>query len=230
MLFKVKDLLVTLIPGADAADCAPDTRCNGCTNQYSDCPGGCSNARSDFSDNCPAWRYEPADLNVLQTLLRYSQLKSELASLEAALRSPADLDDGALRARLEGVLAQVEHALKVDDPQEVAAVRTPVFRVNDLLVTVLPQVPEGADSGCPGCTCAGGCSGPTGCTNASTKIDGPDWAAAVLPQLQAALTAAVGTVDDAPVGQALTSHSRREVELLATHLKEALDALGTVER
>lgn len=41
MLFKVRDPMVSPLPGA-AGDCTADTRCNGWMNQYTDCDAGCS--------------------------------------------------------------------------------------------------------------------------------------------------------------------------------------------
>ncbi len=227
-LFKIKDLLVSYLPGANAAGCDPDTHCNGCTNQYSDCPGGCSNARSDFSQNCPEWRYDPADVEITRELLRYSQLRLELAQIEGRLLAAASADEQ-LREHLEVALQHVEEALpQAEKYQEADEVRltSPAFRVHDLLITVVPRIPEGADSGCPGCTCVAGCSGgASGCTNASTHIEGNRWNEVVLPELRAALAAALNRTDAAPIGQALSAHSQHELEALAGQLKESIAVL-----
>lgn len=227
MLFKVKDLLVSLIPGAEG--CEPDSRCNGCTNQYSDCPGGCSNARSDFSENCPQWRYDDEDLADLQLLVRYAQARLEVAQIEAMLERNALSDLDGSEKRLVAAVEKVEHVLPdLPASRDGYVPLSPAFRVNDLLVTVLPPtIADDAGSGCPGCTCAAGCSGgASGCTNASTHIDEINWSVQVLPELQVMLGAALGRVDRTPVGEAMEAHTQGEAERLLEGLKSAADALA----
>lgn len=188
---------------------------------------GCRRHRSlpDFSENCPQWRYDPADIEYLHVLVRYAQLKVELAELESRLHARSRADDGTLRKHLDGALRQVEQALPEAGDTARAGAASPVFRVNDLLVAAIPEFPAGDDSGCPGCTCQAGCSGATGCTNASTKNDGPDWDRVVLPELRVALAAALARFDEAPVGQGLRGRSRGQLETLAGQLKEAIEDL-----
>ncbi|BCT92577.1 hypothetical protein LYSHEL_16010 [Lysobacter helvus] len=178
-MFKVNNLIVSLIPGAkldinECGNCSPDTHCNGCTNQYSDCPGGCSNQRSDFSEHCPPQFEDPAELVKLEALLEQALVRVRARHRERATLRPRSLQESdALIERLQATLKEVD-ALKpvqADKPEVTVIPPAGMFRVRDLLISVLKPFDTAADSGCPGCTCVAGCSGATGCTNASTRED-----------------------------------------------------------
>ncbi|MEJ2854200.1 MULTISPECIES: hypothetical protein [unclassified Saccharothrix] len=228
MLFKVRDLMVSLLPGA-VGDCTADTRCNGCTNQYSDCDGGCSNARSDFSAGCPEWRYDPADLEDLRLLVRYAQLRMEAAQIEAQWEKRAEENLDETEKRLSEALEETRR-VGGELPDELDTPRTSptAFRVKDLLVTVLPDRlgDDAAGSGCPGCTCVAGCSGATGCTNASTHIEQGFPEEAVLPELRLLLAAATARLDAGPGPVAVAPRTRGEADLLAERLTDALAGIA----
>jgi hypothetical protein len=203
VIFKVRDLLITVDPerlADDCGSCSNDTRCNGCTNQYSDCPGGCSNARSDFSENCPKWRFDPADLVELTDLMRYTLARSEVASLEAKMEANTAEHLDAVEARLRDALTDVREAAQAHDKDEKSAgpsgLRGGSFRVRDLMISVLPRGVADDASGCPACTCAAGCSSDaSSCTNTSGHEFKDDWTEVlILPELRALLGQALASV------------------------------------
>ena len=230
MTFKVRDLLISIAPESRADDCTNDTRCNGCTNQYSDCDGGCSNARSDYSENCPKWRLDPADLVELNELLRYAMARTEVASLEAKMESQAleHLDE--IESRIRQALEEVRVSAKsqVKQTKRAAGLRGGAFRVQDLMISVLPRgLGDDGASGCPACTCNAGCSSSeSSCTNTSGRWDFLDWnQAEVLPELRGLLGQAlsrVGGPSQRPAAQSPDDLARLE--------KGLTDALEAIER
>lgn len=226
MVFKVRDLLISIDARAD--DCTNDTRCNGCTNQYSDCDGGCSNARSDYSDTCPKWRFDPADLVELNDLLRYAVAKTEVANLEAKMESAAVERLDEIEGRIREALEEVRGAAKSGKHGTGAtAIGSGSFRVRDLMISVLPRgFDEDDASGCPACTCVAGCSSDaSGCTNTSGRYDDLAWnQAEVLPELQSLLGQAlskVGGPSPRPAAQ-----SPEQLVLLEGRLSGALEAIA----
>lgn len=228
-MFKVNNLVVSLIPGAHldpkaCAQCSVDTRCNGCTNQDSQCPGGCSNRRSDYSEHCPPKFVDPAEYAKLEALLEQALTQVRARQRYAdALRPRSKKELETLVARLKVTLKEVE-GLKAEVGHETAVLspHAGMFQVRDLLISVL-KPPAGADSGCPGCTCAAGCSGPTGCTNASTKVDFDPIEERELAELTALLdhaTIALGTP-----GGGRKPQTEAEIEAVRGALVEALAQL-----
>lgn len=237
VIFKVRDLLITVDPkrlSDDCGSCTNDTRCNGCTNQYSDCPGGCSNARSDFSENCPKWRFDPADLVELTDIMRYTLARSEVASLEAKMEANTAEHLDAIEARLREALGEVREAVQVHGKDAESAgpsgLRGGSFRVRDLMISVLPKGLADDASGCPACTCAAGCSSDaSSCTNTSGHVVIDDWTEVyVLPELRALLgqaLASVGGPSARPGQRAIGDLRKAEAELEA-----ALDVIARRRR
>ena len=227
MIFKVRDLLVTVLPSRLADDCTNDTRCNGCTNQFSDCDAGCSNARSDFSEHCPEWRFDPGELVEVQEILRLAMIRAEAASIESRLESRTNDDLDGVERRLTSAIERVSElrgqAVDRKDPIPASAQRT--FRVDDLMISVLPTISgDAADSGCPACTCNAGCSSDaSGCTNTSGRYDFVDWNQAyVLHELRGLMDQALALVQGGPVA---APRSAAELDQLEGALKHALEGV-----
>lgn len=106
--FRIRDLMVTVLPERVLADCTNDTHCGGgCSNQHTDCPGGCSNARSDFhTTHCAHWM-DPAELVQLQAVLdaALEAKQVEGARPHATLRSVEQIEK--LEQHLTNALEQL---------------------------------------------------------------------------------------------------------------------------
>lgn len=225
MAFRYKDLLVTVLPpGLRAADCTGDTVCGGaCSNQHTDCPGGCSNAASDFhTTGCNEWRINPADFVEIKVLLRNALDRLELA--EARSASDAEVLP---HGRKNAELTEAVHA-SIKDLSEGRAAPVEgfagMFRVRDLLVTVLPTGKVGECDGGITRECPGGCS------NAESKILTDPDADRILPaelqQFEALLRYTLTRAQTAAAASAVRITDEEQARNLSTRLRSLAQALG----